>query len=116
MPQLAAITIGFEVQHQPHAQAERSIDVHLLTAQQRNIDQTECPGRCCRWGASEVGRGGEENADDVVVGEIVAFVQRLEQPSRLKINLLRRVMVERDGTTQSKNGHGDAGYRSATAR
>ena len=78
-------------------------DVLLLRAEQRDLVEPEGDaGRAGGELGGEIGGGGEEDAHDVVGGELVAREELLHQASGLAVDLGLRVLGARDRAAQRR--------------
>ena len=83
----------------------RAVDGELPSAQQRDVTQPDAAGGGGRELRRQVVGGGEDDAHDVVVLELVAGEELLDQALGLLLDLLLGVLVARDRAAQRPNPH-----------
>ncbi len=118
MAQLGSRTVHLDVGQQPDAPSKRPLHVLLLGTEQGHLGETEGPGTDARRRRRDVAGGGEEHADHVVMGEVVALVEEFEHLDGALRDLLGGIGIDRCGTTKGENTHEREGYRATglTAR
>nr|WP_247194687.1 hypothetical protein [Streptomyces sp. LBUM 1488] len=108
MRDLRARPVGLYVREDPHDPGQGALDVQLLRADQRYVDDAQLAGGGGREVAVQVGGGSEPDADQVVRGEFVALQDRGEQLAHLLVHVPRLVPVELDGAPDRSYRHGCA--------
>lgn len=83
-PQVDVLDVGARkrrlgVHEDTDSARERSLDIHLLRAQQRNIHQAEVTGARSREGAGEIRSCRQHDADEVVSVEAIALEDCCEE-------------------------------------
>ena len=85
------------------------LDPELPGAEQRDVAEPQCPGgRGGELGGDVVGRG-EDDAHEVVVGDLVALQHLRDQPLRLGVDLRFGVLVNSCRAAQGQDFHGIGG-------
>ena len=103
--QLVAGTLRVAVDEEPDAHGLPAVDGQLAGAQQRDVTQPDAAGRRGRELRRQVVGGGEDDAHDVVVLELVASEELLDQALGLLLDLLLGVLVARDRAAQRPKPH-----------
>ena len=107
--QRRALLLAVEVHHHPDAQRLAVRDPELAGTDQRDIAEPERARRRRReLGGDVVGRG-EEDADQVVVGDVVAVEHLLHERLGLQLDLGFRVLVDGCRAAQRQDSHGPRG-------
>lgn len=100
MVKLITGSIGTDVHEYTNTPWGAALDIEFPRADQWNVAQTGLSRRGSgKYRVNVVGRG-EQRADQIVLGELVAFEHRLEQGDDPLEDLLGRVLVDRRRPTQ----------------
>src|SRR5262245_8326686 len=107
MLDLGAGSTCLDVDHDAHDPLHRTWHVDLLRAEQGHVLHPKQP-RAEGWKfRPDVRRDGEDHADQLVGGELVAVKDRLEQRGHRAEQLVPLVAVDADGTPDRAYRHGD---------
>ena len=110
VPQLVTRLVAVAVHE--HADASRHTVRHVLLhrAEQRDVVEAERGARRARRELRvEVGRGGEDDAHDIIGSEIVAGEELLDETRGLRVDLFPRVLVTRNRASHGLQFHDERG-------
>src|SRR5690606_10261090 len=107
---LAARARGLHMGHQPHHPRHGAGDIDLLRAHHRDVGDPQGAYRSRRKRRAQVGRRGEQDADDVVRLELVALEHGAHQLRGALQQMPGFVHFELRGSTYGTNSHNSAPY------
>lgn len=79
MAEFVSCQARVEMHQHPDAVGHRPGDVELLCTDERDIAQAHGVSRRCRKDRREIACGCEQDRDDIVVGDVVAFQHQLDE-------------------------------------